>query len=80
MHVQLNRNDGRDLNWTMEGWTAARCPGICDDEIAACYCDNPTYGFVRPPPGSPPGTDPLRRGRALADHCNPKTVHWATAV
>lgn len=51
-----------------------RCAGICDDDIAACYCDpklgNPRYGRVPAPPGSPPGTPPLREGRPLFDPCN----------
>jgi hypothetical protein len=33
--------DMRDLNITAPGWTASRCVGICDDDLAACYCDHP---------------------------------------
>jgi hypothetical protein len=51
-----------------------RCAGICDDDIAACYCDpklgNPKYGRIPAPPGSPPGTPPVQEGRPLFDPCN----------
>jgi hypothetical protein len=53
---------------------APRCAGICDDDIAACYCDpklgNPKYGRIPAAPGSPPGTPPLQEGRPLFDPCN----------
>lgn len=52
------------------------CSGVCDATIAACYCDGPKYGHVPPPLGSPPGTPPIKQGRMLGDHCNPKTVGW----
>ena len=31
-----------------------RCAGICDDEVAQCYC-NGTKGRIEAPAGSPPG-------------------------
>jgi hypothetical protein len=36
------------------GWTASRCAGVCDDELAICYC-NGTMGRIPAPAGSPPG-------------------------
>ncbi|GBF90972.1 exostosin-like glycosyltransferase [Raphidocelis subcapitata] len=66
--------DKRDLNWSEPGSTYSRCAGICDDDVAACYCDpqlgNPKYGRVPAPPGSPPGAPPLQEGRPLFDPCN----------
>jgi hypothetical protein len=47
---------------------------VCDDDIAACYCDpklgNPKYGRVPAPEGSAPGSPPLQEGRPLFDPCN----------
>lgn len=63
--------DGRDLNWTEPGWTASRCGGICDDNIAFCFCDG-KYKHIPAPPGSPYGTKPIQPGRTLGDHCKPK--------
>ncbi len=49
--------------------------GVCDDNIGACYCGyGSTYGRVLPPPGSPPGTPPVKLGRPLHDGCKPTTV------
>ena len=31
--------EGRDLGWLKSGWRASRCSGICDDDVAMCYCD-----------------------------------------
>ena len=39
---------------------ASECAGICDDEIAQCYC-NGTKGRIEAPAGSPPGTLYLSR-------------------
>ncbi|KAG1665161.1 hypothetical protein FOA52_005542 [Chlamydomonas sp. UWO 241] len=36
-HINVNR---RDLDWSVEGWMASRCPGQCDDTLAVCYCDS----------------------------------------
>ncbi len=36
------------------GWTASRCAGTCDDELAICYC-NGTLGRIPAPASSPPG-------------------------
>jgi hypothetical protein len=51
-----------------------RCAGICDDDIAACFCDpklgNPKYGRIPAPPGSPPGTLPVQEGRQLFEPCS----------
>ncbi|KAG2494841.1 hypothetical protein HYH03_007081 [Edaphochlamys debaryana] len=70
--------DGRDLDWTAPDglvWPPySRCGGVCDDNVALCYCDGP-LGRVPPPPGSPPGTPPLRRGRPLPTfHSAPSTT------
>ncbi|GBF90959.1 exostosin-like glycosyltransferase [Raphidocelis subcapitata] len=66
--------DKRDLDWGAGGLTPSRCAGICDDDVAACYCDpqlgNPKYGRVPAPPGSPPGAPPLREGRPLLEPCS----------
>ncbi|KAJ9511254.1 hypothetical protein QJQ45_017152, partial [Haematococcus lacustris] len=73
-HIDVN---GRDLDWTVPGWKASRCPGICDDTYAACYCDG-KYGFIPPPPPSaqhPYGSPPVKYGRMLGDHCFPSTTY-----
>ncbi|KIZ06152.1 exostosin-like glycosyltransferase [Monoraphidium neglectum] len=64
--------DKRDADWMVPGWTASRCAGVCDDDIGACFCDGPKFGRVPAPPGSPPGTPPIRAGRFLQEHCKPK--------
>lgn len=38
--------------------------GLCDDDIAACFCTG-KYGRIPAPEGSPPGTPPVRRGRPM---------------
>ncbi|EFJ41258.1 hypothetical protein VOLCADRAFT_119761, partial [Volvox carteri f. nagariensis] len=66
--------DKRDLDWTEGGVTYSRCAGICDDDTAICYCDGP-LGRLLPPPGSAPGTPPIRRGRPLVTfHMAPSTT------
>ena len=61
-----------DLNWTAIGWTASRCAGYCDDDIAMCYCGyGSVHAYVPAPEGSPPGTPALRVGRPMADSCKP---------
>ena len=66
--------DGRDLDWLAAGNTPSRCAGVCDDDIAACYCDpklgSPKHGRVPAPPGSPPGAPPLQEGRPLLEPCS----------
>jgi hypothetical protein len=66
--------DMRDLDWRANGSTYSRCAGICDDDIAACYCDpqlgSPKHGRIPPPPRSPPGTPPIQRGRQLFEPCS----------
>ncbi|KAJ9526350.1 hypothetical protein QJQ45_009826 [Haematococcus lacustris] len=48
------------------------CPGICDPEVASCWCDGP-QGRIPAPKGSPPGTPPLKRGRPMnTPECSPK--------
>ncbi|GAX80495.1 hypothetical protein CEUSTIGMA_g7933.t1 [Chlamydomonas eustigma] len=66
-HVDLN---GRDLDWTVPGWKASRCAGVCDTETGECYCDG-NLGRIPAPTGSPPGTQPIRQGRMLPDFCQP---------
>ncbi|EFJ48528.1 acetylglucosaminyltransferase, partial [Volvox carteri f. nagariensis] len=64
--------DGRDLNWLEEGWTASRCAGYCDEDLAMCYCPPGTkYGRTLAPPDAPPGTPPLQAGRPMGDSCKP---------
>ncbi|KAG1671014.1 hypothetical protein FOA52_014258 [Chlamydomonas sp. UWO 241] len=63
--------DGRDLNPLAEGYTESRCIGICDSDVARCFCDG-KFKPVAAPPGSPPGTPPVFRGRPLGNHlCQP---------
>ncbi|BDA44352.1 hypothetical protein COCOBI_05-5360 [Coccomyxa sp. Obi] len=64
-------NDVRDL-----------LPGMCDDDIAACFC-NGTYGWESPYEGSGPHSYPPRRqGRPMGLHCQPNKgddgtpLHW----
>jgi hypothetical protein len=53
--------------------------GICDDNIAMCYCPPETkYGLIPAPEGSLPGAAPLRLGRPLYN-CNPKEVGIETS-
>ncbi|KAG2437024.1 hypothetical protein HYH02_011455 [Chlamydomonas schloesseri] len=64
--------DGRDRNWSVPGWTASRCAGYCDEDLAMCYCPPGTkYGRQPAPPGSPPGTPPVKVGRPMGDSCKP---------
>eukprot|EP00798_Chlamydomonas_sp_ICE-L_P013136 gene13136-3459_t len=61
-----------DLGWMNHGWTASRCGGVCDDDVAACYCGGDSkYRRIPAPPGSPPGTPPLQLGRPLNDEAKP---------
>ncbi|EFJ51205.1 acetylglucosaminyltransferase [Volvox carteri f. nagariensis] len=66
--------DKRDLGWhNYTEWSHSRCAGICDDDIAMCYCPPETkYGRIEAPPGSPLGTPPVRAGRPLY-WCQPST-------
>eukprot|EP00798_Chlamydomonas_sp_ICE-L_P001797 gene1797-33217_t len=67
---------GRDKDWLQPGWTASRCAGICEAEIAMCWCDgsNKNLSYTHAPPGSPPGTPPIRKGRPLTEYCS-KVTH-----
>eukprot|EP00884_Botryococcus_braunii_P002394 jgi/Botrbrau1/12155/Bobra.0186s0066.1 len=57
---------------TDKGWTASRCYGVCDVDIAACYC-NGTYGRIPARAEDPPlWSDPVRMGRHLSVGCRPK--------
>ena len=53
----------------------ARQPaGVCDTDIAMCYCPPETrYGHVAAPKGSPLGTPPVKVGRPLY-WCQPSSV------
>ncbi|MEW5312044.1 MAG: hypothetical protein WDW38_003706 [Sanguina aurantia] len=54
------------------GWSHTRCAGICDDNIAMCYCPpDSKYGHRPAPEGSPAGTKPIQQGRPLF-MCFPK--------
>ncbi|GAX76857.1 hypothetical protein CEUSTIGMA_g4303.t1 [Chlamydomonas eustigma] len=61
--------EGRDLGWHKPGWMASRCAGICDDDLAMCWCGEGKYKRVNAPKGSPPGTPPVQRGRPLSEFC-----------
>ncbi|KAL6745749.1 exostosin-like glycosyltransferase [Haematococcus lacustris] len=78
-HIDAN---GRDLDWGKPGWMMNRCPGICDDTYAACYCDG-KFSFIPPPPPSaqhPYGSPPVKYGRMLTDSCFPKTMYDGRAT
>ncbi len=45
--------------------SARAAAGVCDDDIAACYCPGDKYGRIPAPEGSPPGTPPVQRGRPM---------------
>ncbi|KAG2444185.1 hypothetical protein HYH02_009123 [Chlamydomonas schloesseri] len=70
--------DGRDADWTNLDTVYSRCGGICDEDLAICYCDGQgpdQFGRIPAPPGSPPGTPPIRWGRPLVTfHMAPKTT------
>ncbi|KAG2494839.1 hypothetical protein HYH03_007079 [Edaphochlamys debaryana] len=71
--------DKRDLDWTSPvgiSWPPySRCAGVCDDDLAICYCDGP-MGRIPAPEGSPPGTPPIRRGRPLITFHMAPTTTW----
>eukprot|EP00884_Botryococcus_braunii_P005998 jgi/Botrbrau1/1539/Bobra.0107s0027.1 len=53
------------------GWTASRCFGVCDEDVALCFC-NGTYGHIPGPPEVPPlYRDPVQMGRTLTYNCMP---------
>ncbi|GLC75556.1 hypothetical protein PLESTF_001656500 [Pleodorina starrii] len=64
----------RDAGWhNLTAWSHTRCAGVCDDDIAMCYCPPETkYGRREAPPGSAPGTPPQQQGRPLF-MCTPGT-------
>ena len=66
--------DKRDLGWTKyHEWSHSRCAGVCDDDIAMCYCPPETrHGHIAAPAGSPLGTPPIKVGRPLY-WCHPST-------
>ncbi|GFR49988.1 hypothetical protein Agub_g12134 [Astrephomene gubernaculifera] len=66
--------DKRDAGWhNLTTWSHTRCAGVCDDDIAMCYCPPDTkYGRKEAPPGSPLGSPPLQAGRPLF-MCTPGT-------
>ncbi|KXZ53465.1 hypothetical protein GPECTOR_7g915 [Gonium pectorale] len=67
--------DKRDVNWTAPNISPSRCFGVCDDDLALCYCDGP-MGRIPAPDNAPPGTPPIRRGRPLMNlHDMPKTTY-----
>lgn len=55
--------------------TAATPAGYCDDTLGLCYCGRDSkYRHIPPPPGSPPGTPPIQRGRPMTNPCQPASV------
>jgi hypothetical protein len=66
--------DKRDLGWTKyHEWSHSRCAGVCDDDIAMCYCPPETkHGHIAAPAGSPLGTPPIKVGRPLY-WCHPSS-------
>ncbi|KXZ50749.1 hypothetical protein GPECTOR_15g434 [Gonium pectorale] len=89
--AQLNRSRLRPLPEGAEGrclmtkgdWCFKyHAQGVCDDDIAMCYCPPDTkFGRKEAPAGSAPGTPPLQPGRPLF-MCTPgtdkdgKKVEW----
>jgi len=73
--------DRRDLGWLeYEEWSHSRCAGICDDNIAMCWCPPDTkHGRRDAPPGSPLGAPPAQRGRPLY-WCQPSSDENGNAV
>eukprot|EP00798_Chlamydomonas_sp_ICE-L_P018363 gene18363-24834_t len=70
-----------DLDWMVEGWTASRCGGHCDDDVASCYCGRDSkYRRIPAPPGSPPGTPPIQTGRHLPTHAQPSEDEWGQST
>ncbi|KAG2481857.1 hypothetical protein HYH03_019181 [Edaphochlamys debaryana] len=67
--------DKRDWDWTNMAKVYSRCGGVCDDDVAICYCDGP-MGRIPAPEGSPPGTPPIRRGRPLVTFHMAPTTTW----
>eukprot|EP00798_Chlamydomonas_sp_ICE-L_P007380 gene7380-504_t len=54
-----------DLNWSKPGWTASRCAGYCDDDIAQCYCGGDSkYRRIPAVNNAPPNT-PIQAVRTL---------------
>ncbi|GAX75781.1 hypothetical protein CEUSTIGMA_g3224.t1 [Chlamydomonas eustigma] len=77
--------DKRDLDWIKyPEWSHSRCAGICDEDIAMCYCPPETkYGHVLPPEGSPLGSSPMKIGRPLywcqpSSDKNNNSIKWGT--
>ncbi|KAG2432501.1 hypothetical protein HXX76_008846 [Chlamydomonas incerta] len=76
-------SDKRDAGWhNLTAWSHTRCAGVCDDDVAMCYCPADTkYGHREAPPGAKPGAPPEQRGRPLF-MCTPgtdkdgKKVEW----
>ncbi|GIL69673.1 hypothetical protein Vretifemale_506 [Volvox reticuliferus] len=64
----------RDAGWhNLTAWSHTRCAGVCDDDVAMCYCPPGTkYGRIEAPPGAALGTPPLQQGRPLF-MCTPGT-------
>ncbi|KAG2432503.1 hypothetical protein HXX76_008848 [Chlamydomonas incerta] len=64
----------KDAGWrNLSAWSHTRCAGVCDDDVAMCYCPADTkYGHREAPPGAKPGAPPEQRGRPLF-MCNPNT-------
>ncbi|KAI8107071.1 hypothetical protein M9434_001716 [Picochlorum sp. BPE23] len=53
--------------------TSGACAGYCDRDTGTCYCPTHTkYGRVPAPVGSIPGTPPIKSGRQLSLHCQPR--------
>lgn len=75
--------DRRDESWTnYEEWSHSRCAGICDDDIAMCYCPPETrHGHIMAPATAPLGSPPIKIGRPLywchpSTDANNNTIKW----
>uniref|UniRef100_A0A7S0VHX0 EGF-like domain-containing protein n=1 Tax=Polytomella parva TaxID=51329 RepID=A0A7S0VHX0_9CHLO len=59
--------DKRDTDTVSDPrWSHSRCSGICDDDLAMCYCPPETkMGRIEAAADAPPGTPPVRQGRPM---------------
>ncbi|PSC76758.1 exostosin-like glycosyltransferase [Micractinium conductrix] len=75
----------KPVDWSADSHSTGRCSQYCDEDVGLCFCGPDTpFGRIPPNPLDPPGTPPIRRGRPMAQHCQPskdpsgKPIHWGT--
>lgn len=71
------------------GGMTLRCAGVCDEDIAMCFCPtNTTFGRYPAAQYSIPGTNPFRAGRPMGHDCQPNkarepgllNLSWETII